>query len=485
MEGSDPSGTTSSVTVGQSVVTLSSGSIDGFGNRFKFEDLLKFSAGEKLTVSVGNGDGVSPFYDSTRVISAVIFSQVPSGSRFSRLAGITNPDFEGIVGTNLVYFDQTSRLRDAHFSSFIALHSTNSFYSTNAIPGWTFTGKGAAGTWNVPANYFPAEAPAGDNVAWINGDAQQAGEIRQLLQAEPLEAGHYYRLSAMVGSPLGQLLPEWSLELRAGTNVLAHSEAQTNLATGFFSRVSVNFWATTNTKGLGKPIEIALGHGTNGAAGLLAFDTIQLEIAETLSLVLNFIPDSSPFTGSVPVQITDVPADSAVYYTTDGTEPTPDNGTEYVDRVILTATSNLRARAFQNRIPVTGTQGAQYGKLIRFDDNIPMKWREQYFGPSYAFDPNARADVDADLDGRSNFMEYIAGTDPLDKRSGFQTGIKLVPSVQWPAVVGTAYRIDRRGRLNDAPWEAWRRVVADRDPMTLTDDDGDGSRVFFRVVSVP
>lgn len=50
-------------------------------------------------------------------------------------------------------------------------------------------------------------------------------------------------------------------------------------------------------------------------------------------------------------------------------------------------------------------------------DGIPNSWREQYFGPDYATDPQAAATADPDGDGANNYREYLDGTDSTDPLS--------------------------------------------------------------------
>ncbi len=476
-EGTDTVGPTTTITIRLGSETLSVGTIAGFGGKFDFTETRNFGAGDKLTVSVGNTQGDYPYYDSTRVVSAKVVS-LPA---LARLDLILNSDFEAISGTDLIHFDRSGHLRDNHHSTFRYLAATNGFPSTNAIPGWTYVGEGGAGTWNVPNSSFPAEASSGANIAWINFSLQ-TGEIRQTLSQEPLTASQHYRLSAMVGYPLRESWPGYRLELRVGTNLLAQSVSEgspRHLEAGLFQKVQLDFIAPTNTAELGKALEIVLGSGKAGPSGQVDFDSVQIEVSAAPIADLSLVPDSLIFTNSVSVLVTGAPTNSVIYYTIDGSEPNPTTSSNYVDGIVLTRTCNLRLRAFIESFPVTSTRQAQYARILNFDDGIPNAWRQQFFGLGYMFSEAALTDADPDHDGSSNLREYILGTDPLDKRSGFVAKVGQLPLIQWPAVVGTAYEVERQSLVN-GPWLLWRRIVADRDPMTVVDEENFEGIQFYR-----
>ena len=83
-------------------------------------------------------------------------------------------------------------------------------------------------------------------------------------------------------------------------------------------------------------------------------------------------------------------------------------------------------------------------------DGIPGDWRTRYFGADHVTDPRAAADADPDGDGSSNRQEHVAGTDPLDRLSGFRVGVRAIPEIQFASVPGKTYRILRRGAVDGA-----------------------------------
>lgn len=79
------------------------------------------------------------------------------------------------------------------------------------------------------------------------------------------------------------------------------------------------------------------------------------------------------------------------------------------------------------------------------------------------------ADADPDDDGADNLQEFGNGSDPLDPLSGFAVGVRLVPSITWHSVPGTAYRVLRKDRLSDPEWAEVDTVTASADRTTYND----------------
>lgn len=399
-----------------------------------------------------------------------------------RLADVKNPGFEDITGTDARYFDAQGKLRDNRFSQFSDSSTLNAFDTTIAIPNWQYFGEGGAGTWNVPATSFPAEAPEGRNTAWINF-GNRSGEIRQTLPNERITAGYRYRLSVFVGLPLGVTFPGFRIELRAGNALLASRASVLPSPHGTFQLASVEFTPEISSPFLGQPLQIVLGNGPTGVSGHIDFDDVRLEVYSGPASVLSFEPQPGVFTNLVTVFLNDTPGNAVTIYTLDGSEPTPLNGFEYTGGFSLAATTTVRARSFINRQPTGPIASAQYIREFVFDDVIPAAWREKYFGTFYRFDANARAEADLDGDGSNNLREFAAGTNPLDGRSGFAISIERIPLIKWYAIPGTFYAVERRRRLQ-ADWQFIESIFADRVNMTFADESQTDGDAFYRVVPV-
>lgn len=70
--------------------------------------------------------------------------------------------------------------------------------------------------------------------------------------------------------------------------------------------------------------------------------------------------------------------------------------------------ATLWAVAFE----ANGLSTSSATRVISVDGRIPAAWLQQYFGASYATNPNALPDADPDGDGLSNWIEYLQGRDP-------------------------------------------------------------------------
>ena len=154
----------------------------------------------------------------------------------------------------------------------------------------------------------------------------------------------------------------------------------------------------------------------------------------------------------------------------------------------LTAATTLKARAILNGFPVTEVVTGVFQRVYAFDDDgIPGDWRTRYFGADYATDPRAGADADPDLDGTPNRQEYTAGTDPLDRLSGFRVGVRAVPEIRFASKAGSSYRILRRGSVEGGESVVVAEVRATGDETTWV-DVGAGvvaDPAFYTVQPVP
>ena len=124
-----------------------------------------------------------------------------------------------------------------------------------------------------------------------------------------------------------------------------------------------------------------------------------------------------------------------------------------------------------------------------FKRNIPFikkNIKKRLF--EYGVDP----DVDADLDGMSNYEEFMAGTDPNNAFSVFRledvtTEDPAGVLIEWQAVIGKSYRVEYTSDLF-SPWivpDMWRGIVATSDVMMLLDDGSETGGVaewrYYRV----
>jgi hypothetical protein len=149
---------------------------------------------------------------------------------------------------------------------------TDDGFTNNVIPGWTGTDAGAAfnfGVYNPPASAFPGQAPEGENVAYI-----ERGAIFQTL-ADALAAGTY-TLTVQVGDSLFDPVSPFTVELRAGSSVLASASSPTP-SNGTFTLVTLDYTATTADPFLGQLLEIRLIDNDPDKATEPYFDDVRLD----------------------------------------------------------------------------------------------------------------------------------------------------------------------------------------------------------------
>lgn len=118
-------------------------------------------------------------------------------------------------------------------------------------------------------------------------------------------------------------------------------------------------------------------------------------------------------------------------------------------------------------------------------DGIPDWWRMLYFGCTNC--PEAAASADPDSDGMSNSQEFIAGTDPMDKRSRLRVfAFNLEsgnPVLSFESLLGQHYGVEFSENLVNGSWTALNSNVWGRtDSTTLTDTNAAGhNQRFYRV----
>ncbi|MBE8996397.1 PEP-CTERM sorting domain-containing protein [Microcystis aeruginosa] len=159
-------------------------------------------------------------------------------------------------------------------SIFIANHSfedpvapqqgTTGFYSKNSITGWSLSSTGTNTPFlgvldptksqiltGLDRFYNLQPVPDGVQVAYSNG-----GTISQTLSAT-LQANTQYTLGAYVGSRKNMAFPGYSIELLAGSTVLASNNIITPIA-GTFAPVTVSYSSGSSSPLFGQALEIRL-----------------------------------------------------------------------------------------------------------------------------------------------------------------------------------------------------------------------------------
>jgi sugar lactone lactonase YvrE len=155
-------------------------------------------------------------------------------------------------------------------------------------------------------------------------------------------------------------------------------------------------------------------------------------------------------------------------------------------RVCLTNVGGLQTLSsgytLESRGAVVSVLGAAPADSLTSDD-----WKQHFFGSTTAA---AAADLaDADGDGVPNWMEYLAGTDPLSasSRLAFQTASREVASgkpqfsLSWLSAQGKAYEVQWSTNLSAGPWTTLSSVSGDGTVITCVDTNVAGSARFYRV----
>jgi hypothetical protein len=148
----------------------------------------------------------------------------------------------------------------------------------DSLPGWVGAGGALAqfnfGAFNPDSSFFPAEAPEGENVAYI-----QDGEVSQIL-TDTLTEGTY-TLSVLVGQSIPDHPSPFRVQLRAGSTLLAEATSPV-AAAGEFASVIVQYAASDTDPALGQALEIVLVD--DGVPGAFEdepyFDSVGLDFEE-------------------------------------------------------------------------------------------------------------------------------------------------------------------------------------------------------------
>jgi len=132
------------------------------------------------------------------------------------------------------------------------------------IPGWTTTV--ADGSWQPSSSYFNLPLPDGNVVAYSNG-----GTISQTLTGTSLQPNSTYTLTVAVGNRLDNLAAEYTIQLEAGSTVLATvTGSNSSITSGTFMDVVLTY----ATGAAVTPGDLAIVLSSNGTQS--DFDNVRL-----------------------------------------------------------------------------------------------------------------------------------------------------------------------------------------------------------------
>jgi hypothetical protein len=135
--------------------------------------------------------------------------------------------------------------------------------------------------------------------------------------------------------------------------------------------------------------------------------------------------------------------------------------------------------------PVTAqTWGGDAQGAYGWSDGLPDNWQQLYWGGNSTLWP--LPNVDSDGDGIPNYLEYISGTNPLDKNSCLKiktetTGQGL--KVSWNVAPGQQYQLQKSTNLNGV--NSWQNVGNVRFAVSTSDwvmEVQQAGPVFYRVL---
>lgn len=156
------------------------------------------------------------------------------------------------------------------------------------------------------------------------------------------------------------------LTISANDGVTLSGDTQVTLANGQWKTYSVTLTLTTATS-----VQLTFSGRRGFLDDVTVTETVTSIVAPTLTDACTFWPNT---TEEAVMTVTVVPADSTtVYYTTDGTEPTPSNGhvAMLTSNFSIEGTTTVKARAYfktlaSNMVSRTYTQGATVGSIAAF-----------------------------------------------------------------------------------------------------------------------
>jgi hypothetical protein len=143
-----------------------------------------------------------------------------------------------------------------------------------------------------------------------------------------------------------------------------------------------------------------------------------------------------------------------------------------------------------------GALAASDDVVIQVSDDDYQDWRAAHFSPSELLNPSISGDAaDPDLDGHTNYEEYLADTDPRDPDSILKivqlellSASPMTLEFRFNAVAGRAYSLQSRDAAPGSPWATRINVPSQSTTGIATvslPDAVDGSPRFYRIVTPP
>ena len=172
---------------------------------------------------------------------------------------------------------------------------TQNYWYTGSFTGWAFSG--TYGGWYHPAqpaypgggnNNSPASGiPDGVQVAWLNNNGSGDNKLSQVLSAT-LQSNATYAFSFYVGRRADFVLPtNYSVELLAGSNVLATLVNPVVATAGTFQQYTLSYTTPFFDPLSGQSLGLAL-LASGSAGGQVNFDNLSLTVVTNAN---TYIPE--------------------------------------------------------------------------------------------------------------------------------------------------------------------------------------------------